>query len=188
MKSKPGAPIVLLYTDASERLGVGAWACVAFRPDKRGPSTPGPHFEASGVLRDSKNSSDLCEFMAVMNGLHAAHRAGIIRAGDHVVIRTDNKSAVLRINSLSAKRKAASVVGWLRKFVDEVGVTVAGKHMHGHQPADSPNPHVIYNRRCDQLCRHIHKPPKMPNGKPMRPRFRTLAEAVAAIVPRQVAP
>lgn len=181
---------VEIWTDAGHRGGRGAWACVAIRP-----GGDAPPFEASGPLKLEINNSSLHELQAIANGIHTAARAGLVRRGDLVLIRSDNLAAVHTIQQWktptkkAAKVARADVVKWVGRFIADNGVTVTARHVKGHQPLHSTDPHAANNRRCDQLCGIVlgDKPPKAarPAPQPSAPRLSRYRNVLAAVAKLQ---
>lgn len=137
-----------LYTDASIYGGEGGWATVIIRGDEE-------PVEYSGKLRGYFGSSTAVEAAAIANGLHQARKAGLVERGDTVTVRSDNMNALHRLTN-GNKRKCDPMI---RKAIDhvlklaaDIGVELAAEWVKGHQTLDTPDPHAIYNRRCDELC------------------------------------
>jgi len=141
---------VELYTDASIVKGRGAWASLVLRGD-------GDPVEAFGVLRGSFRSSTATEIAAIANGIHAAHRAGLIERGDEVAIWCDNTAAVMWANGACRDKRNGDPFlrearRWIRDFSRRHGFKCRAAHVKGHQRLDSDDPRAIYNIRCDHLC------------------------------------
>lgn len=157
-RAKAAGRLVDVYCDASKRGLDGAWAAVVVREDR-------PSVEASGALRGWTATSEIAELRAAGNALHAAARAGLLKAGDLAVIRSDNLSNVRRIQLARLSRRTrernangADVVAafdWIFGFAAAEGFEVTAAHVKGHQPADSVDPHAVHNRRCDLLCKRV---------------------------------
>jgi ribonuclease HI len=152
-RAKAAGRLVDVYCDASHKGALGAWAGVAVRADR-------PTIEASGTLRGAVWHSELAELRAAGNALHAAHKGGLIAAGDLVVLRSDNRNNVNRINAGSCSEKLpdmAKALAWILRFAEEGAFELIAAHVKGHQSADSEDPHAVHNRRCDLLCRRLTK-------------------------------
>lgn len=152
-RAKAAGRLVDVYSDASHRGLEGAWAAVIVRADA-------PTVEASGKLRGSHVESELSELQAVGNALHVGVKAGLIRAGDFVVVRSDNLSNVHRIRSRKTSRDprmatTAEAFDRVLGFAEKVGFILTAAHVSGHQPESSIDPHAVHNRRCDLLCKRI---------------------------------
>jgi ribonuclease HI len=176
-----------IYCDASILKETAAWGCVVVRPE-------GEPFEASGRFAAHHVSSTVCELRGAANALFQALKAGLVRRGDKVVIRCDNLGVVERISGerlfgrkkrLKVTESLAPALEWIRTKAAEGGFEVTAEWVKGHQPADSPDPHVQFNRRADRLCAKANKARKAERsskrpGKRERARQREGAEAMAA--------
>lgn len=145
---------VQIYTDAGVKNRRGAWAVVAVRADGRGGV-----FEASGILRDDLDRSDLCEARALANGVHAAIKAGLIVKGDRVDIRLDNLIVADRFAGGKRAKKYRASDFLLRVALDRgkaylrtAGASYKCAWIKGHSDPSDPCPHARMNRRADLLC------------------------------------
>jgi len=140
---------VTIYTDASIKVGRGAWACVILREGE-------PMLEASGPLKGEFRSSTATELCAIANALHHAEKVQAIGGARDVVIWCDNEAAVWRVNGRGKVRGVdpmlLKVGGWIARWAGRNGVRIAARHIKGHQRLDSDDPGAIYNLRCDGLC------------------------------------
>jgi ribonuclease HI len=147
---------VNVYSDASVRKEGAAWGCVIVRPGRRA-------FEASGRFASEttyKASTMVAELKAAANAIHAALKAGLIKPGDRVVVRSDNQSAVQWIEARGTFKRGRTnnradcneVVDWIVEKATARGFEVGAAWVPGHQRADSPDPHARHNRRADSLC------------------------------------
>jgi len=145
--------VVTIYTDASIYRGVGSWATVILRAGN-------DLVELSGKLRGSFQSSTAVEGAAIANALWHARRAGLIEPGDDVTVRSDNLSIVQRIAQARAgfpwrDARDPDIMRAVESVLTTVGavdVQVRFRWVKGHQRLDSDDPHMIYNRRCDDLA------------------------------------
>lgn len=152
-RAREAGRLVEVYSDASHKLATGAWAGVIVRRDR-------PTVEASGRLKGDNWRSELSELRAAANALHAGFKAGLIAAGDLVVIRSDNQGAVRRIASRTSKDKGkhvetAEALRFILALAEENGFEVTAAWVQGHQPETSADPHAVHNRRCDTLCKRV---------------------------------
>lgn len=139
---------VAIYTDASIYEGVGAWAAVIIR-DECEP------VEHSGKLRGRFESSTAVEAAAMANALHRAALDRLVRPGDTVTLFCDNDSAVQRImngNQRKCERTIRKAIAYVLDLGRHLGVQLEARWVKGHQRLDSHDVHMLYNRRCDELC------------------------------------
>jgi len=141
--------IVELFSDAGRKEGRGAWGAVVVRPGAE-------PLEASGAFRDRLHCSTLAELRGIANALHAALKAGLVQAGDEVVVRCDNRSTGIwierRVRRAGRRPELAEASRVVRDLAHKAGVTIRYRWVAGHQPADSRDPEAIHNRRADALC------------------------------------
>lgn len=141
---------VAIYTDAGLFRRVGTWACVVIAEEM-------PPVECAGTLRGSWRSSTAAEAAAIANALHWARRGGHMRVGDEVVVRTDSLCIVQRIMvgtwKPSKDQAIRDAVDYIARVARDLGINLTLEHVKGHQRLDSRDPHALFNRRCDQLCR-----------------------------------
>lgn len=146
-------PDLLIYTDASHlRTCKGSWAAV-LRWD-------GGEEIHSGKFKTACATSTLAELQAIANGITAGLKSG--RAGKSVLILSDCKGVITGLTRTKrrygwkgdAKAELLLAHRAIERLIEEnPEIRFAFQWVPGHQPADSPCPHVAGNRRADHAAR-----------------------------------
>ena len=161
--------LVSLFSDASvcHHKRVGGWG--AWLKSDRGSLRTG------GPFRHSIGDISIAEAMAVINGLVAGARAGLIQPGDIVLIQTDNNSVMQLLDGtvrrkISRKKKLQRNLSWrelkrdvrsqnhdidlvsdaFRRLKEAHSLSVKWRHVKGHKGRKDRRSAV--NTFCDEVA------------------------------------
>ena len=138
--------LVTMFTDASfsNRHRRGTWAAWA--------KMNGNTMRRSGILKDSVQSPEVAELCAIANGLVALHQQWAEEVGHKIIIQTDCKNAIHRIQGVAKPNKhTAKAVAFIKGYAQKRGWELEFRHVKGHKGTATPRNAV--NTFCDAECR-----------------------------------
>lgn len=140
---------VTIIADASVCPDTGAAGYSFWIACERGKE--GKHGPMRELVRDSTEG----EMMALLNGLHYAHKQLYIMPGDEVLLQSDCRNAleILKTFRKHKKPEVDKLIRFYHKLVKAAGVEVRFKHVKGHTKLAVKGARFTVNRKCDKEAR-----------------------------------
>lgn len=93
------------------------------------------------------------EMQALLNGLHAAVKRGLVRGGDCVLLQTDCQAAIDAFEGkrLNITQEEQGLVSWLERFKEVNDLHIRTKHVKGHTRREDSR--YVVNNICDRKAR-----------------------------------
>jgi ribonuclease HI len=138
--------LVTMFTDASfsAKYKRGTWAAWA--------KMNGDTMRRSGILKEKLPSAEVAELCAIANGLVALRLSYGLEVGPNIIIQTDCKNAIGRIQGTTKRNDTTDkIVAYIQDYAKLQGWNLDLRHVKGHKGTATRRNAV--NTFCDQECR-----------------------------------